>query len=192
MLAIIQCTMSCLSVSYPKISRLKYTELQFCQSLCLGVKLSHSEGVWEQGAEILGPKRDKVAGEWRSERDLWFVLLTKYHLCDQIKNEMEDRWQALVNMVMNKWVWPIDGNFLTTWGPVSFSGRTLLHGISQWSITKHLCIHNLQNEKFYITLVSNLKSFQWISFAQINFSLNCNKIYGSDYISNSKYSLCGQ
>jgi hypothetical protein len=70
MLAIIQCTMLCLSVSYPKISRLKYTELQFCQSFCLGVKLSHSDGVWEQGAEILGPKRDEVAVEWRSGRDL--------------------------------------------------------------------------------------------------------------------------
>jgi len=53
--------MLCLSVSYPKISRLKYTELQFYQSF---LKLCHIEGVWEQGAEILGSKRDEVAGEW--------------------------------------------------------------------------------------------------------------------------------
>ena len=79
------------------------------------MKLPHTEGVWKQGAEILGPKRDKVAGEWRSGGDLRSVLLTKYHLCDQIKkDEMEDRWYALVNMVMNKWVQPNEGNFLTT------------------------------------------------------------------------------
>ena len=40
-----------------------------------------------------------------------------------------DRWRALVNVVMNLRV-PINAeNFLTGLGPVSFSGRTLLHGI---------------------------------------------------------------
>jgi hypothetical protein len=58
--------MLCLSVSYPKISRLKYTEQQFCQSFCLGVELSHAQGVWKEDAETLEPKRDEVAGEWRS------------------------------------------------------------------------------------------------------------------------------
>ena len=41
-----------------------------------------------------------------------------------------DRWQALVNAVMNlrgpKNAW----NFLSSWEPVSFSRRTLLHGVS--------------------------------------------------------------
>ena len=42
----------------------------------------------------------------------------------------EDRWRALVNAVMNlrfpyKW-----GNFLINCEPVSFSRRTLLHGVS--------------------------------------------------------------
>jgi hypothetical protein len=41
-----------------------------------------------------------------------------------------DRWQALVNAVMNLRA-PINaGNFLTVWGPVSFSRRILLHGVS--------------------------------------------------------------
>ena len=31
--------------------------------------LSHTEGVWEQGAEILGLKRDEVAEKWRSGGD---------------------------------------------------------------------------------------------------------------------------
>ena len=38
-----------------------------------------------------------------------------------------DRWQALVNTVMNLRVPHKWGNFLTSQGPVSFSRRTLLH-----------------------------------------------------------------
>jgi hypothetical protein len=41
-----------------------------------------------------------------------------------------DRWQALVNVVMNRRVPQNSGNFLTSWGPVIFSGRILLHGVS--------------------------------------------------------------
>jgi hypothetical protein len=54
-----------------------------------------------------------------------------------------DSRQALVNSVMKK-VQPTDGNCLTGCGPVSFSGKTLLRGISRWPITIHLCRHNLQ------------------------------------------------
>ena len=42
-----------------------------------------------------------------------------------------DRWQALVNAVMNERVQPTEGNCSTSCGTGSFSGRTLLHGISQ-------------------------------------------------------------
>jgi hypothetical protein len=41
-----------------------------------------------------------------------------------------DRWRALVNVVMNLPVPQNAGNFLTSCGPVSFSRRTLLHGVS--------------------------------------------------------------
>jgi hypothetical protein len=41
-----------------------------------------------------------------------------------------DRWRALVYAVMNLWVSYNPGNFLTSWKPVSFSRRTLLHGVS--------------------------------------------------------------
>jgi hypothetical protein len=41
-----------------------------------------------------------------------------------------DRWRALVSAVMNLRVPQNAGNFLTTSGPVSFSGRTLLDGVS--------------------------------------------------------------
>jgi hypothetical protein len=42
-----------------------------------------------------------------------------------------NRWRALVNAVMSLRVPQNAGNFSTSWGFVSFSRRTLLHGVSQ-------------------------------------------------------------
>jgi len=42
-----------------------------------------------------------------------------------------DRWWALVNVVMNLLVLQNMGNFLTNQKPVSFSRRTVLHGVSK-------------------------------------------------------------
>jgi len=43
-----------------------------------------------------------------------------------------DKWQAVVNTVMNLWVYKMQGFFffLTRWGIVSISKRTLLCGVS--------------------------------------------------------------
>jgi hypothetical protein len=42
-----------------------------------------------------------------------------------------DRWRALVDAVMNLGIQEDAGNFLTGCNPVSFSRRTLLHGVSK-------------------------------------------------------------
>jgi hypothetical protein len=41
-----------------------------------------------------------------------------------------DRWQALVNAVMNLRASLNARNILTVWGPVSFSRKILLHGVN--------------------------------------------------------------
>jgi len=41
-----------------------------------------------------------------------------------------DRWWAAVNVVMNLWVPQNVGNFFTSWKTISFSRKTLCHGVS--------------------------------------------------------------
>jgi hypothetical protein len=45
--------------------------------------------------------------------------------------EDRDKWWALVDMVMNLWVPQNVGDFLTILELLSFSKRTLLHGVSK-------------------------------------------------------------
>jgi len=42
-----------------------------------------------------------------------------------------DWWRVLVDALMNLWVQQNAGNFLTSWKPVSFSRRILLHEVSK-------------------------------------------------------------
>jgi hypothetical protein len=45
---------------------------------------------------------------------------------------VRERWMALVNVVMNLRVSQTAGNVLTNREPVSFSRRTLPHGVSKY------------------------------------------------------------
>jgi hypothetical protein len=47
----------------------------------------------------------------------------------KVKVKYRDRWQGLVNTVMNFRVPQNAGDFLTSWEPVSFSRRPLLRGV---------------------------------------------------------------
>jgi hypothetical protein len=44
-----------------------------------------------------------------------------------------DRWRVILNAVRNLPVQQNAGNFLTSYKPVSFSRRTLLHGVNKLS-----------------------------------------------------------
>ena len=48
-----------------------------------------------------------------------------------------DSWQCLVNAVMSHRVSKNAGNFLSNWGPVNFSGRPLLLGVSKQASIRH-------------------------------------------------------
>jgi len=52
------------------------------------------------------------------------------HGLDQVGQD-RDRWRALVNEIMNLQVPQNAGNFLTKLEPVSFSRRTVFHGVSK-------------------------------------------------------------
>jgi len=58
-----------------------------------------------------------------------------------------NRWQALVNAVMNLQVPYSVGNFLTSCKPVSFSRRTLLHGVSK-ELFKSMILYSKEIIKF--------------------------------------------
>ena len=59
-----------------------------------------------------------------------------------------DRWRALVSAVMNLRVpWNV-GNFLTSCKPVSFSRRTLQHGVSKYTLS----VFSLKNAVCFIIL----------------------------------------
>ena len=72
----------------------------------------------------------------------------------------KERKQTLVNAVMDLWVELNSGNLLIRWEPVSFSRRTLLHGVSC------LCAHYIQYCKTCWVLAPSLKNEGCITIFQ--------------------------
>jgi hypothetical protein len=56
-----------------------------------------------------------------------------------------NQWRALVNTAMNLWVLWRAEIFLTSWATVSFSGKTLLHGVGYSTAFLHSLYPELDN-----------------------------------------------
>jgi len=90
--------------------------------------------------KILAGKPDGRGHSVRSRRR-WEIEweLVEWFLVAQDR----DRWWAFAKTVMNVRVPCKSGNFLTSWGTISFSRRTLLHGVSklwlQFSVSYKPC-----------------------------------------------------
>ena len=80
-----------------------------------------------EGKRPLGrPRRRWVGNIMTDLQEVGFVYMDRIGLAQD-----RDRWRTLVSAVMNLRV-PLNvGNFLTSCKPVSFSRRTLHHGVSK-------------------------------------------------------------
>ena len=65
-----------------------------------------------------------------------------------------DRWRTLVSAVMNLRVPWNAGNFLTSCKPVSFSRRTLHHGVSKWEQTATCATYTVH----WLVFITEMKS----------------------------------
>jgi hypothetical protein len=62
----------------------------------------------------------------------WILKEVGWEVMDYIDlAEVRDKWWTVVNMAMNLQVSENVGNFLTSWRTVSFTRKTLVHGVGQ-------------------------------------------------------------
>ena len=86
-------------------------------------------GFWwvkHEGMRLLGRPRHRWKGNIKMDsQEVGWRSLDWVDLA-----QGRDRWRALVNAVMNVRVSKNVGNFLSSLGPVCFSGRTVFHGVN--------------------------------------------------------------
>ena len=112
----------------------KDTNIVYLLSLnCTSARMSEERGVYRvlvgkpEGRRPLGRPRRRWADNIRMDRqEVGCVYMDWIGLAQD-----RDRWQTLVSAVMNLRVPWNAGNFLTSCRPVSFSRRTLHHGVSK-------------------------------------------------------------
>jgi hypothetical protein len=63
-----------------------------------------------------------------------------------------DKWRALVNVIINFQFPKISGNFWTSWGTLSFSGRTLFHGVIRFMLLSDVTVTQSPAPMFLILL----------------------------------------
>jgi len=90
---------------------------------------NHLEDLWPNGRIIF----TRIFSRWEGEAWTGLIWL-----------RIRDRWRTVVSAVMNLLVPENARNFWTSWEPVSFSRRTLLHGVRSPSV-KSDCTYRLQN-----------------------------------------------
>ena len=78
------------------------------------------------------------------------------------------RWQALVNAVMNLRLSKNAGNFLTSWGPLNSSGRTLLHGVSELLNYAHSL-----NTRINLKCTWRLRSYRTVNTIRLSYKCGC-------------------
>jgi hypothetical protein len=81
-----------------------------------------------------------------------------------------DRWRTLVNAAVNLWVLINVGCFLSSWGPFSFSGRCLLHGVGclfgwlvSWLQTALCYIYAIISVTYFLKIKLKLCITRWSS-----------------------------